>query len=134
MNASSNQHKGRKTQPAFWLAAWIMLLVVLLSAAPTGGQPRTRFVGSAFDPATFSVLVAPKKPRFASSVISLLKGKRSDERAGVAPMIASALGLSAAHPYPLTLRNRPRFGSRPAAAFGRRPFPKTLGPRAPPAG
>ena len=40
-----------------------MLLVVLLSAAPTGGQPRTQIVGSAFDPATTSVAVSPKRPK-----------------------------------------------------------------------
>jgi hypothetical protein len=38
-----------------------MLVVVLLSAAPTGGQVQVRAIGSAFDPATVSVAVSPKK-------------------------------------------------------------------------
>jgi hypothetical protein len=38
-----------------------MLLVVLLSAMPTGGAPRTLVVGSAFDPASMAVSLGPKR-------------------------------------------------------------------------
>jgi len=47
----------------FMLWSWLTLLVVLLSAAPSGEQTRTRPVGSAFDPTTASVAVNPKQPK-----------------------------------------------------------------------
>ena len=47
--------RGIEPRRAFALWAWAMLFVVLLSAVPTGGQARTRLVGSAFDPTTVSV-------------------------------------------------------------------------------
>lgn len=130
MNVSINQRKGRKSQPAFWLVAWATLLVVLLSAAPTGGQPRTRFVGSAFDPATVSVVVTPKKHRSASSAASLLKRKRPDDVAGEAPTIVSLPRRPAASP--LALADRLRFSPFPDATSRRHSFPKAHGPRAPP--
>lgn len=39
------------------LGLWLMIAVVLLSALPTQAQPRSRIVGSAFDPGSVSVLV-----------------------------------------------------------------------------
>lgn len=46
---------------AFLLWGWALLLLVLLSAAPTAAQPVARSVGSAFDPSTVSVAVGPSK-------------------------------------------------------------------------
>lgn len=39
---------------------WLTLLVVLLSAVPSGALPGMRAVGSAFDPAAASVAIGPK--------------------------------------------------------------------------
>jgi hypothetical protein len=43
-----------------------MLLVILISAAPDGGAPGSRPIGSAFDPATSAVAVARKHSRIAA--------------------------------------------------------------------
>lgn len=59
----------QRRRPTF--VGWAMLLVVLISAVPTTGQARTRLIGSAFDPATYSVVVSPKKPRVTGSKTSL---------------------------------------------------------------
>jgi hypothetical protein len=50
-----------RPRAAFSLWGWAMLLVIMLSAAPTGGALRTQVFGSAFDPATYSVTTAPKR-------------------------------------------------------------------------
>lgn len=51
-----------------------MLFVVLLSAAPTGGAPRTQLVGSAFDPATVSVVLNPKSPKAKAAIVAARDG------------------------------------------------------------
>lgn len=51
----------QRSRVSFALWGWVMLLVIMLSAAPTGGAPRTQLFGSAFDPATHSVTTAPKR-------------------------------------------------------------------------
>jgi hypothetical protein len=107
-----------------------MLLVVLLSAAPTGGQPGTRLVGSAFDPATVSVVVSPKKPRFASSTTSLLKKKPADDVAGEASTATGLLRISSAPQF--ALASRPRFSPSQDVTPGARSSLKAHGPRAPP--
>jgi hypothetical protein len=66
MNGRSNKNCDRKTQRAFLLWSWAMLLVILLSAAPTTAQPRSRIVGSAFDPSTTCVAISPNKLKFDS--------------------------------------------------------------------
>lgn len=63
MHGTNRQFSSRKGGAAFLFWAWAMLVVVLLSATPTSAQPRTRLVGSAFDPASVSVLVSPRKPK-----------------------------------------------------------------------
>jgi hypothetical protein len=75
MNERLNQSEGGRSCAAYALWAWTMLLVVLLSASPTGGQPGTRMVGSAFDPATSSVVINPKSPK----LILSLKGTGRDK-------------------------------------------------------
>jgi len=93
MNGRTNHPHGRKPQPAHWLwGCWVMLLVVLLSAAPTGAQPRTRLVGSAFDPSTISVAVSPK-PLKADPWLKKARGKRPGEGT---PGVARKLFLIAA--------------------------------------
>ena len=49
---------GSSHRPVFAPWAWLMLVVVLLSAAPINGQPRTRLVGSAFDPASVAAALS----------------------------------------------------------------------------
>ena len=48
---------------AFNLWGWATFLVVLLSAAPTGGALRTQWIGSAFDPASYSLTTGAKRFR-----------------------------------------------------------------------
>ena len=67
-------HETRTRSAGFWLWGWAMLLVVLLSAAPTGGAPRTQWLGSAFDPATTSVTTGPKRPK-----VDILVKKAADD-------------------------------------------------------
>lgn len=43
------------------LGLWLMVAVVVLSALPTQAQPRSRIVGSAFDPGSVSVLVKTRE-------------------------------------------------------------------------
>lgn len=57
------------------------LLVVLLSAAPTGEQAFTRLVGSAFDPAAASVALGPKLSKTKAPAIV----KRTTEDSELAP-------------------------------------------------
>lgn len=47
----------------FQVWGWTTLLVVLLSATPSGSQVLSRLVGSAFDPAAVSVALGPKQPK-----------------------------------------------------------------------
>jgi len=72
-----------------------MLLVVLLSAAPTGGQLQVRAIGSAFAPATSAVTVSPKRARVDAVTT---KTDRKDGDAGNPPLkAATAPAASLAH-------------------------------------
>jgi len=128
MSESGNPQRARRHPAAFLLWGWAMLLVVLLSAAPTGGPPRTRLLGSAFDPATVSVVVSPKKPRLDSSTSSASKRKLPETAS--AALLASAVIPSPAH-EPLPRSQRPwRSGEGPVAV--QRPLARAHGARAPP--
>ena len=96
-------------RPAFAPWAWLMLVVVLLSAAPINGQPRTRLVGSAFDPASVSVVVRPGKTRLHANAASLEKRKTPDSEPGAAPLLAIVERLD------LTARPLPAAEARPTA-------------------
>lgn len=88
-------------RPAFAPWAWLMLVVVLLSAAPINGQPRTRLVGSAFDPASVSVVVRPGKTPLHSPSASLEKRKAPDAEPDGMPLFAIVERLDlAARPSP----------------------------------
>ena len=103
----SRSESGNRPASAPW--AWLMLVVVLLSAAPINGQPRTRLVGSAFDPASVSVVVRPGKTRLHSPAASLEKRKAPDGEPGAAPLLAIVERLD------LTARPLPAAEARPAA-------------------
>lgn len=64
----------RRPWTAF-LWGWGLVLVVLLSAAPTGGAPRTRMVGSAFDPATVSEALNPRQPKLKAALKQAARGE-----------------------------------------------------------
>jgi hypothetical protein len=57
-----------KSRLGFLVWGWATLLVVLVSAAPDGGAPGSREIGSAFDPATPSVAVGPQQPRVIEAI------------------------------------------------------------------
>jgi hypothetical protein len=78
-----------------------MLVVVLLSAAPTGSQVQVRSIGSAFDPATVSVAVSPKKLKIETPSKKGCQDNRCEtvvefvEAAGQAATLLTSLGVIA---------------------------------------
>ncbi len=114
------------------LWGWAMLLVVLLSAAPTGGQPRTRHLGSAFDPATLSVVLSPKQPRLNGAVSSQHRKKLPETEGGDAIYVAG-LAAGAVRNGPARPRVRPSYHSALSVGAGHL-LTSTQGPRAPPRG
>ena len=105
-----------------------MLVVVLLSAAPTGGAPRTQLIGSAFDPATLSVALSPKQPK-AKAALQAAGDRLPDERHGppaALAVVAVALPVNFL-PADDALRAEP-----PAFAVHARALVRAHGPRAPP--
>ena len=81
---------------AFWLWGWAMLLVIMLSAAPTGGALRTQLFGSAFDPATYSVTTAPKRHASPAELQTESKGEPDEAPALDYPQPVDALAFVAA--------------------------------------
>jgi hypothetical protein len=130
MNDSSDHQQARRGPAAFLLWGWAMLLVVLLSAAPTGGPPRTRLLGSAFDPATITVVLSPKQPRYDASTSSAHRRKLPEKIGGGSAHIVRVAGwhapapLAQARPFRLDMRSQPRAGQRG--------FTRAHAPRAPP--
>jgi len=119
---------GRRSGFRLW--SWLALVVVLLSAAPTGELTRTRLVGSAFDPATASLALSPKLPK-AKALVQAAKrpdpGRNLD--AGLS-LVASRDELFGSR---LASADRARPLGRDAAPFPSRPLTRAHGPRAPPA-
>lgn len=123
-----NPRRARRHPAAFLLWGWAMLLVVLLSAAPTEGPPRSRLLGSAFDPASVSVVLSPKQLRLNASSSSLNK-RKPDETMGGQPLIADAARWQA--PELLPAAGSPAIdGTGPATSA--LSFTRANGPRAPP--
>lgn len=112
----------------FLLWGWAMLVVVLLSASPTGAAPRSRLVGSAFDPATVSVALNPKQPK---AVDKLTAGERPDPDSGAPPVLAA----SVVHvPAAAAIAVRSAHAAGLASLADPRALVRAHGPRAPPAG
>lgn len=109
------------------LWGWGLLFVVLLSAAPTGGPPRSRLVGSAFDPATVSVALSPRQPKVKATV----EQARPDDPGKLNPQLPLAAATA-------TLPEIAALDSSARAAFPIRATPdirrlvRPLGARAPP--
>lgn len=107
-----------------------MLLVVLLSAVPSGEQARTRLVGSAFDPATVSVALTPKQPKTKAAVQA--ERRRLPELAfGKAPFLL-AIASAGAVPFAGYSLVAPVGFVRPAPFPASRSLTRAHGPRAPP--
>jgi len=118
---------------AFWPWGWAMLLVVLLSAAPTGNQVHIRAVGSAFDPAAVAVAMNPKKLQLGSPKAQAVGDKRTDTSAG----LALDRDLSVAHPLlvlPAAGIDRLVFAAGFRAAVPAHPLAYARAARAPPDG
>jgi hypothetical protein len=131
MNARPKPSGLRKVRYGFLVWGWAMLLVILLSAAPTGAQSRTRLVGSAFDLATTSVVVSPKRPKAAISVKRTDDGNGPETPVGITAWIGvwgHGFILSPAAEDLLPLLAREQGIGAP------RPYTRAHGPRAPPAG
>ncbi|MBT2134414.1 hypothetical protein KK137_08725 [Croceibacterium sp. LX-88] len=118
----------RVGRPAF--VGWFMLLVVLISAVPTTGQARTRVIGSAFDPATYSVVVSPKKPRVAGAKTTVARKPLLDHLFDGVPVPA----IVEPQPLPFTFEwaSQLRFEAPPEQPAGRPSIVRAHGPRAPP--
>lgn len=133
MTALQNQSDAFARRSPFPLWGWAMLLVVLFCAAPTGGQPGTRVVGSAFDPATNAVALNVKQPKI-GGVATARKSPRwnppaklpvgADAAAPVAPAPPAAAFAETVRPAPVRAPVR-------TAALERR-LTRPLGTRAPP--
>lgn len=78
---------------------WAMVFVVLLSAAPTGGAPRTALIGSAFDPATVHEVLDPKRSRLSSAAETARKKRDAGLPLGASLPAAAARSPSAAVAY-----------------------------------
>jgi hypothetical protein len=96
MGRSANLAASR-SRAAFSLWGWATLLVIMLSAAPTGGAMRTQVFGSAFDPATYSVTTAPKRQPPLSQVQAENRDEPDEAPALDHPQLVDAL----ARPAPL---------------------------------
>lgn len=106
---------------------WATLLVVLVSAAPDGGAPGSRELGSAFDPATPWVTVGPQQPR------EVVAAEMADE----APPPAMAAGdAGVLFPFQLAssggVAGSSLIALRPYAAGDPRSLNRAHGARAPP--
>ena len=122
---------------AFAVLGWAMLLVVVLSAAPSGAEPRMRLIGSAFDPSSVSVALnrRPANPVKARLIQAAGDKGQAGDAPGAPPMLAVAHGAAPV---------RPQIHPRAAAISYPAPVPPATllaspsglphGPRAPPAG
>jgi len=127
MTGSINSPQENKRQP-MTLWGWVMLLVVVLSSAPSAAQPRTRLVGSAFDPSATAVVVSPKRTRLNASTALPAPRKLPDDGApnGGVAIVWTMMQIAASH-WPQTIRARQ--AALPPESFL---LTRAHGPRAPP--
>ena len=114
---------------SFLVWGWAMLLVVALSAAPTGGQMRSRAIGSAFDPATLSVALSPRP---AKARVAKAAGNRL-QAYGATVLPPGVVEEAILHSRgPAWLAPAPGAAPVPPPVLAAGPSPKALGARAPP--
>ena len=127
----SVRDRGARRPLSLLLWGWLMLAVVLLSAMPASGAPRTRWIGSAFDPATISVALSPRIPKAQASAAKLEKKRPVDHHIGSPP--GPLCGASSAIARRAIAGQRHEFGWSGHAATSHRPLVRANAPRAPPA-
>ena len=116
---------------AFALSILAMLVVVLLSAMPTGGQARSRLIGSAFDPTTVSVALSPKQPKAKASAQAPDRRRLPDTASGE-PQAVAALAPVTALVITRSAEAGPSPFAQPATSAGPRALTRAHGARAPP--
>jgi len=124
-------HGPKRRRPVFQFWGWTMLLVVLLCSAAASGQPRTRLIGSAFDPATTSVALNPKQPRMAAKINKSAGGDLPD-KGTVDPQPVIAIVAGPPHTAGRSQADVAEKHTQPAAAIVGRSPTLPLGARAPP--
>lgn len=98
MTRQSHPASNRTRPAAFLLWGWALLLLVLLSAAPTSAQPCTRLVGSAFDPSTVSVTVGPNARNESTAIKKLRWNGPTDDVPDPLPRLFAIVDVAAARP------------------------------------
>lgn len=73
-------------RPPFLMALWIAIVVALVSALAPLGPPSSRVTGSAFNPATTSVVIKAARP-FRSLVKAAIPDDRHKPPVHAAPMV-----------------------------------------------
>ena len=131
MPPGSAPYPAPRSQRAFALWVLAMLLVVLLSAMPSGGQARTRLVGSAFDPTTVSVALSPKQPKAKTSAQAPDRRRLPDTASGDGP-VQLALAPAAALVIARSVEAGASPFAQPATVAGPRALTRAHGARAPP--
>lgn len=130
-NDTQTLHRAQSRRPVFQLWGWAMLFVVLLCSAAASGQPRTRIVGSAFDPTTTSVALNPKQPRMAAKAAKSAKGKLPGKDAAIWAPPAAIAGEAAWAAQAALPAEQPAYVAFTGVAVRRVPV-HPLGARAPP--
>ncbi|KHL26157.1 hypothetical protein PK98_06525 [Croceibacterium mercuriale] len=130
MTGQSHPASNRIRPTAFLLWGWALLLLVLLSAAPTGAQPCARLIGSAFDPSTVSVTVRPST-REESTGIKLRWAGPTDDAPDLPPRLLATLDLAAASQAFVSAQELPDIAV-PAPASVSGPLSRSHPARAPP--
>ncbi len=127
MTGSINSRQENRRQP-MTLWGWVMLLVVVLSSAPSAAQPRTRLVGSAFDPSATAVVVSPKRTRLNASTALPAPRKLPEDGApnGGVAIVWTTVQIAGSH-CPQAIRARQ--DGLPPERFR---LTRVHGPRAPP--
>lgn len=106
-----------------------MLLVIVLSAAPTSAHPRTRLIGSAFDPATVSVAIGARKARTDEWARKCTEGDPAKTTVGDQPYDLIFVGLVG---FEASAGQRTGAAETPVDVSLRRPLTRAHAPTGPP--
>lgn len=130
MNLSMARDIDMKGRALFIPTLWLAMMVALLSALAPLGPPSTRQTGSAFNPATTSVVLKTRSPASLEAVRAAELPKDEPAAAVVGllwllPLAALVPGAGATHPS--------AFGASPCQSLRRRVLMSGRCARAPPA-